>query len=132
MLLITILITVGLFFTTPMGVEESFRTSLFQVVSIQTTTGFATSNYVLWQPILWLMISAVMFLGACSGSTSGAMKCVRISILGRVMFNEFKRILHPNAVIPVRMSGKIVPSSVQSAILAYTVIYVATVVVGYL
>lgn len=129
-LLITILITVGLFFTTPMGVEESFRTSLFQVVSIQTTTGFATSNYVLWQPILWLMISAVMFLGACSGSTSGAMKCVRISILGRVMFNEFKRILHPNAVIPVRMSGKIVPSSVQSAILAYTVIYVATVVVG--
>lgn len=129
-LLFTVLITVGLFFTTPMGVEESFRTSLFQVVSIQTTTGFATSNYVLWQPILWLMISAVMFLGACSGSTSGAMKCVRISILGRVMFNEFKRILHPNAVIPVRMSGKIVPSSVQSAILAYTVIYVATVVVG--
>lgn len=129
-LLFTVLITVGLFFTTPMGVEESFRTSLFQVVSIQTTTGFATSNYVLWQPILWLMISAVMFLGACSGSTSGAMKCARISILGRVMFNEFKRILHPNAVIPVRMSGKIVPSSVQSAILAYTVIYVATIVVG--
>ena len=129
-LLFTVLITVGLFFTTPMGVEESFRTSLFQVVSMQTTTGFATSNYVLWQPILWLMISAVMFLGACSGSTSGAMKCARISILGRVMFNEFKRILHPNAVIPVRMSGKIVPSSVQSAILAYTVIYVATVVVG--
>lgn len=128
--LFTIVIAAGLFFSTSMGVEESFRTSLFQVVSIQTTTGFATSNYVLWQPILWLMISAVMFLGACSGSTSGAMKCVRISILGRVMFNEFKRILHPNAVIPVRMSGKIVPSSVQSAILAYTVIYVATVVVG--
>ncbi len=128
--LFTIVIAAGLFFSTSMGVEESFRTSLFQVVSIQTTTGFATSNYVLWQPILWLMISAVMFLGACSGSTSGAMKCARISILGRVMFNEFKRILHPNAVIPVRMSGKIVPSSVQSAILAYTVIYVATVVVG--
>lgn len=128
--LFTVLITVGLFFTTPMGVEESFRTSLFQVVSMQTTTGFATSNYVLWLPILWLMLSAIMFLGACSGSTSGAMKCARISILGRVMFNEFKRILHPNAVIPVRMSGKIVPSSVQSAILAYTVIYVATIVVG--
>lgn len=128
--LFTIVIAAGLFFSTSMGVEESFRTSLFQVVSIQTTTGFATSNYVLWQPILWLMISAVMFLGACSGSTSGAMKCARISILGRVMFNEFKRILHPNAVIPVRLSGKIVPTSVQSAILAYTVIYVATVVVG--
>ncbi len=128
--LFTVLITAGLFYSTPMGVEESFRTSLFQVVSIQTTTGFATSNYVLWVPILWLLLSAIMFLGACSGSTSGAMKCARISILGRVMFNEFKRILHPNAVIPVRMSGKIVSTSVQSAILAYTVIYVATIVVG--
>lgn len=128
--LFTIVIAAGLFFSTSMGVEESFRTSLFQVVSMQTTTGFATSNYVLWLPILWLMLSAIMFLGACSGSTSGAMKCARISILGRVMFNEFKRILHPNAVIPVRLSGKIVPTSVQSAILAYTVIYVATIIVG--
>lgn len=128
--LFTIVIAAGLFFSTSMGVEESFRTSVFQVVSMQTTTGFATSNYVLWLPILWLMLSAIMFLGACSGSTSGAMKCARISILGRVMFNEFKRILHPNAVIPVRLSGKIVPTSVQSAILAYTVIYVATIIVG--
>lgn len=129
-LLFTAAIFIGLFFSTPMGVEESFRTSLFQVVSIQTTTGFSTANYVMWLPILWLMLSALMFLGACSGSTSGAMKCARISILGRVMFNEFKRIIHPNAVIPVRMSGKIVPSSVQSAILAYTVIYVATIIGG--
>lgn len=129
-LIFTVIIAVGLFFSSSMGAEEAFRTSLFQVVSMQTTTGFATSNYVLWLPILWLMLSALMFLGACSGSTSGAMKCARISILGRVMFNEFKRILHPNAVIPVRMSGKIVPTSVQSAILAYTVIYVATIVVG--
>lgn len=129
-LLFTVIITAGLFFSTSMGVEESFRTSLFQVVSMQTTTGFATANYVLWLPILWLMLSAIMFIGACSGSTSGAMKCARISILGRVMFNEFKRILHPNAVIPVRMSGKIVPTSVQSAILAYTVIYVGTIILG--
>ena len=128
--LFTAIISVGLFFTTPMGAEESFRASLFQVVSIQTTTGFATVNYVLWLPVLWLLLSGIMYLGACSGSTSGAMKCARVSILGRVMFNEFKRIVHPNAVIPVRMSGKIVPSSVQSAILAYTVIYVAMIVCG--
>lgn len=128
--LFTAIITLGLFYSTPMGVADTFRTSLFQVVSMQTTTGFATSNYVQWLPVLWLMLSAIMFLGACSGSTSGAMKCARISILGRVMFNEFKRILHPNAVIPVRLSGKIVPTSVQSAILAYTVIYVATIIVG--
>lgn len=126
----TTIIAVGLFFSAPLGVEAAFRTSLFQVVSILTTTGFSTANYVEWMPVLWLLLSAIMFFGACSGSTSGAMKCARISILGRVMFNEFKRIVHPNAVIPVRMSGKIIPTSVQSAILAYTVLYVGIVVLG--
>lgn len=128
--LFSAIIAIGLYLTAGMNAEEAFRISIFQVVSIQTTTGYATSNYILWMPILWLVLSAIMFIGACSGSTTGAMKCVRISILGRVMFNEFKRIVHPNAVIPVRMSGKIIPTSVQSAILAYTVLYVGIVVLG--
>lgn len=126
----TVAIFFGLFFTTGLGVEESFRSSLFQVVSVQTTTGYATANYVLWKPILWLMLCALMFIGACSGSTSGAMKCTRITILCKVMMNEFKRIVHPNAVIPVRMAGKVVPVGVQSAILAYTVIYIFMLVCG--
>lgn len=129
-LVFTIAITAGLVCTSDMPVAESFRTALFQVVSIQTTTGFATANYVLWMPLLWLMLCALMFFGACSGSTSGAMKCMRISILVKVMLNEFKRIVHPNAVIPVRMAGKIVPTGVQSAILAYTVIYIFVLMVG--
>lgn len=129
-LLFTAVITVGLVFTSDMPVAESFRVALFQVVSIQTTTGFATANYVLWMPLLWLMLCALMFFGACSGSTSGAMKCMRISILVKVMLNEFKRIVHPNAVIPVRMARKIVPTGVQSAILAYTVIYIFVLMVG--
>ena len=58
------------------------------------------------------------------------MKCARISILFKVMWNEFKRIVHPNAVIPVRMTGRIIPSGVQSAILAYTVIYIFMLVAG--
>ena len=123
-------IGVGLFFTTDLGVEDSIRASLFQVVSLQTTTGFATVNYVEWVPLLWLLLCALMFIGACSGSTSGAMKCARISILFKVMWNEFKRIVHPNAVIPVRMTGRIIPSGVQSAILAYTVIYIFMLVAG--
>lgn len=120
----------GLFFTTEMGIEESLRASLFQVVSLQTTTGFATVDYAVWMPLLWLLLCALMFIGACSGSTSGAMKCARISILFKVMWNEFKRIVHPNAVIPVRMTGRIIPSAVQSAILAYTVIYIFMLVSG--
>ena len=126
----TAVVFAGLYFTQPMGVEESFRASLFQVISLQTTTGFASSNYVLWVPLLWLMLCALMFFGACSGSTSGAMKCARISILFKVMINEFKRIVHPNAVIPVRMTGKIIPTTVQSAVLAYTVIYIFVMIIG--
>ena len=95
-----------------------------------TTTGYSSSDYMLWHPLLWLVISALMYTGACSGSTSGGMKCVRVAILGRVMINEFKRIVHPNAIIPVRMSRKIITSPVQSAILAYTVLYVGVVMVG--
>ena len=126
----SLVIGVGLFFTTDMSAVEALRASLFQVVSLQTTTGFATVNYAVWMPLLWLLLCALMFIGACSGSTSGAMKCARISILFKVMWNEFKRIVHPNAVIPVRMTGRIVPSAVQSAILAYTVIYIFMLVAG--
>lgn len=129
-LVFTVIISVGLFLTTTMTAEWSFRTALFQVVSIQTTTGFATVDYTLWSPLLWLMLCGLMFVGACSGSTSGAMKCVRVATLFKVMWNEFKRIVHPNAVLPVRMARKIVPTSVQSAILAYTVIYFFIVIVG--
>lgn len=129
-LFFTAIISVGLFLTTTMTAEWSFRTALFQVVSIQTTTGFATVDYTLWSPLLWLMLCGLMFVGACSGSTSGAMKCVRVATLFKVMWNEFKRIVHPNAVLPVRMARKIVPTSVQSAILAYTVIYFFMVIVG--
>ena len=102
----SLIIGVGLYFSTGLGVEGSFRASLFQVISLQTTTGFATVNYAAWMPLLWLLLCALMFIGACSGSTSGAMKCARISILYKVMWNEFKRIVHPNAVIPVRMTGR--------------------------
>ena len=126
----TAMITVGLLLTSDTGFEESFRASIFQVVSLQTTTGFVTANYVMWMPLLWLLLCALMFFGACSGSTSGAMKCVRVATLFKVMWNEFKRIVHPNAVLPVRMARKIVPTSVQSAILAYTVIYFFMVIVG--
>ena len=126
----SVVVGAGLFFTSDLDAAEALRVSMFQVVSLQTTTGFATANYAVWMPLLWLLLCALMFIGACSGSTSGAMKCARISILFKVMWNEFKRIVHPNAVIPVRMTGRIIPVAVQSAILAYTVIYIFMLVLG--
>jgi trk system potassium uptake protein TrkH len=129
-LIATIGIMAGLLLTNSLNIEKAFRDSLFQTVATVTTTGFCTTDYMTWHPLLWLIISTLMYVGACSGSTTGAMKCVRVSILGRVMMNEFKRIVHPNAIIPVRMSHKIISAPVQSAILAFTVLYIGIVMVG--
>lgn len=126
----TVAIGIGLYITENMSAEGTVRTALFQVVSVVTTTGFSTVNYSQWTPVLWLLLSAAMFVGACSGSTTGAMKSIRVAILGRVMQNEFKRIIHPNAVIPVRMGRSIISEQIQSAIMAFTLLYVGMVIVG--
>ncbi|MBR2300411.1 MAG: TrkH family potassium uptake protein [Bacteroidaceae bacterium] len=126
----TLVIGIGLYFTDTTSAENTFRVALFQVVSVISTTGFSTTDYSQWTPVLWLTLSAAMFVGACSGSTSGAMKSIRVAILGRVMSNEFKRIVHPNAVIPVRVGRRIISEQVQSAILAFTILYFGMVIIG--
>lgn len=62
----------------------------------------------------------LMLIGACAGSTSGGMKCIRMVILSRVMKNEFKRLLHPNAVLPIRINKQVVAPTLQSTVLAFT------------
>lgn len=123
-------IGVGLYITESLNIEGSFRTSLFQTVSVITTTGFSSVDYSQWTPVLWLTLSAAMFVGACSGSTTGAMKSIRVAILAKVMINEFKRIVHPNAVIPVKLGRRIISEQIQSAIMAFTLLYVGMVIIG--
>lgn len=120
----TLFIALWLYFTTPINLEEAFRQSLFQVVSIQTSTGLATTDYMLWPSVLWGSIFILMIVGACAGSTAGGMKCIRIVILFKVVKNEFKHIIHPNAVLPVRINKQAVSPSVQSTVLAFTFLYV--------
>lgn len=131
-LLFTGLITVVLRYTSPMGLEEAFRKSLFQVVSLHTSTGFATDDYMLWAPVTWGMLTVIMVMGACAGSTTGGMKCIRMVILGKVAKNEFKHILHPNAVLPVRINKQVLPPSIISTVLAFSFIYLAIVIVSVL
>ena len=73
-----------------------------------------------------------MLFGACAGSTTGAIKCIRIAIMSRVSRNEFKRIIHPNAVLPVRINRQVFSSTTKSAILAFTFLYIAIVFIGWL
>ena len=92
-----------------MDAEEAFRKSLFQVISLHTSTGFATDDYMLWTPVLWGLLTIVMVMGACAGSTSGGLKCIRMVILAKVSRNECKHLLHPNAVLPVRINKQVIP-----------------------
>lgn len=116
----TLSISAILYLKTTLDAETAFRTSLFQVISIQTSTGFATNDYMTWPAMAWGMMPILMLMGACAGSTSGGMKCIRIVILVRVMKNEFKRLLHPNAVLPIRINKQVIAPTLQSTVLAFT------------
>ncbi|NMA73568.1 MAG: TrkH family potassium uptake protein [Bacteroidales bacterium] len=119
------IVTISLYFTNNESLEYSIRTALFQIVSIHTSTGFATTDYMTWQPIAWGVLLIVMITGACAESTSGGIKCIRLLILGKITRNEFKRILHPNAVLPVRVNKTVIPNTIQSTVLAFLFLYFA-------
>jgi trk system potassium uptake protein TrkH len=128
--LFTAVIAIVLYYTSPMGMEESFRKSLFQVISLQTSTGFATDDYMQWTPVLWGLLTIIMLMGACAGSTTGGLKCIRMVILTKVSRNEFKHILHPNAILPVRINKQVISPSIVSTVLAFCFIYIAIIVIG--
>lgn len=128
----TLFITAVLCLQTNTDLESAFRTSLFQVISIQTSTGFATSDYMTWPAVAWGIMPILMVIGACAGSTSGGMKCIRMVILSRITKNEFKRLLHPNAVLPVRVNKQVIPSTLQSTVLAFCFLFVIITLVSIL
>lgn len=128
----TILIAVILYYTSSMGMEESFRKSLFQVISLHTSTGFATDDYMQWTPVVWGLLTIIMIMGACAGSTTGGLKCIRMVILSKVSRNEFKHILHPNAVLPVRVNKQVISPSIVSTVLAFCFLYLIIIIVSVL
>ena len=116
-------IAVVLFITEYSNPGLSLRQSLFQVVSILTTTGYATVDYLLWPPLLILLIFLLMFIGGSAGSTGGGIKVIRILLLLKNSMLEFKRLIHPNAIIPVRLNKSGVPQEVITNVLAFVMIY---------
>ena len=111
-------------------IELSFRESLFTVLSLQTTTGLATCDYTTWPVMLMPCLLFVMFAGACSGSTSGGFKCVRWSIIFRFVRNELRRILHPRAVLPVKMNGQVISPQVTHTLFAFVALFTGSLFVG--
>ncbi len=96
-------------------VARAVRTALFQVVSIMTTTGFATDDFERWPPFGQLILLVLMFTGGCTGSTAGGMKVSRIALLAKVVSREFKRMVERHGVFAVRVGGRVVPEvTIQS------------------
>jgi trk system potassium uptake protein TrkH len=119
----TAIIAVGLYLTTNMKGELAFRDALFQVVSIITTTGYATADYLVWHPFLTILIFALFFFGGSAGSTGGGIKIVRIVLLLKNSYYELRRLLHPNAIVPVRFNHRSVPEQIVTNILAFFMFY---------
>lgn len=126
-LLVTVIFTLltagGLVLTTQLGYEQSIRDALFQVVSLITTTGYATADYLVWVPVLTVLMFLLMFFGGSAGSTGGGIKIVRILLLIKNSYFELKRLIHPNAVIPVRYNHHVVSSEIITNVLAFVVFY---------
>ena len=110
--------------------ESSFRHALFQVLSVITTTGFITADYTMWTPFLTVLFFGIMFLGGSAGSTSGGVKVVRHLILIKNGFLEFKRTLHPNAIVPVRYNKKAINRFIVFNVLAFFILYMLSFIIG--
>ncbi|GAA4812779.1 TrkH family potassium uptake protein [Litoribaculum gwangyangense] len=110
--------------------ESAFRHGLFQVLTVITTTGFISADYTLWTPFLTVFFFGLMFLGGSAGSTSGGVKVVRHLMLIKNGFLEFKRTLHPNAILPVRYNKRAVSGDIVFNILGFFILYMLSFIIG--
>ncbi len=122
--MVTVFLTVGLIVYSNPGIEQAFRDTLFSVVSIITTTGFVTANYYAWPSYLWMLIFALMFIGGSAGSTGGGVKVIRHLLLVRNSWQELKRSIHPQGIIPVKYNGKSVSQQMIFNVMAFFLMYV--------
>lgn len=119
----TVLIFSGLLITTQLPAEQAFRDSLFTVVSVITTTGFVTADYLMWSPVLYMLIFILFFFGGSTGSTGGGIKIMRIVLLLKNSYYELRRIIHPSGVIPVRFNKHAIEPRTISNVLAFFMFY---------
>ena len=103
---------------------DAIRVALFQVVSFITTTGMFNDDASQWHHITWVILSLCMFIGGCAGSTSGGFKCARGVIALKVLRNEIGHMLHPKALLPVKVNGSTIHSQGQITLMAFFLAYI--------
>ena len=114
------------------GIDEALRQAVFQVSSIVTTTGFATTDFNLWPGLSKGILLLLMFMGGCAGSTAGGLKMSRVMLLGKTVVRELKRLVHPRSVGVVRLEGKRVEEETVHSTAAYFILYMALLAVAFL
>lgn len=120
-LLAGLTLTIGLLIHT--GQINSIRLGFFTSIATITSTGFVASDYMVWPPILWMIVFFLMLTGGASGSTAGGIKWVRIAVFAKSALAEIKRRIHPNAVIPVRFNGNTLREQTTSNVMAFMFFY---------
>jgi len=103
---------------------EALRRASFQAVSITTTTGYVTADYDAWPSLARVLLFSLMFLGGSGGSTGGAIKQIRILILLKYAYRELQKVVHPSAVIPIRLAGKVIPENMVQNIVGFNLLYI--------
>jgi trk system potassium uptake protein TrkH len=126
----TLMVGGYLFLSMDMSMEESFRLAIFQVTSIVTTTGFATADYTIWGAGVTMIFFVLLFMGASAGSTSGGIKMIRHLVFIRNTYLEFKRLLHPKAMIRIKINKEVVSPRILTHILVFLLIYIIFFFVG--
>lgn len=124
------IITAAIFLNMNKSLEESFREAFFQVISIITCTGFATADYLVWPVYAWILLFLAMFLGGSTGSTSGGIKMARHLILWKNFQNIFRRMIHPTAVLPIRINNKHLSEDANQAAITFIALYMIVFVIG--
>ncbi|MDA0196190.1 MAG: TrkH family potassium uptake protein [Bacteroidetes bacterium] len=127
---VAIMIALGIILISNSPLERAFRNGLFQVVSIITTTGYVTADFTAWSPFITVVFFILMFIGGSAGSTAGGVKIVRHVVLIKNSILEFKRQIHPTAVIPVRLNKKAVDKDITFTVLAFIMIYISIFATG--
>ena len=130
LVIVTLIVFSTLYYIDNSDIEKTFRSALFNVVAIITTTGYASADYTSWNTFMTILFFLLMFFGATAGSTSGGVKLIRHIVLIKNIFVELKKQLHPSAVIPIRFNSNVVNRDIVTNILAFMMLYIVLFSIG--
>ncbi len=125
-----VFVTTSILYHTDIQLEQAFRDAAFQIVSLITTTGYISADYTIWHPSLTMFFFMLLFAGACAGSTAGGIKIIRHMVFAKNSLLEFKRILHPNGLIRLRIDNGLVAPRILTHVLVFLLLYLGIFAIG--